>query len=328
MELVVGVAGATGALGKELIELLDGASWRPAELRPLASPASKVPFVDYGEHQIAVDNLDDQVVGELDALFLVTPPGIAAGVGATAVHEGVVTIDLSGALGGDLPLVDPVLLPRSMEDAMQRGGAVLPGAPALALSRVLGALKRELSITGWDAVVNLPASHWGRDGLEELSNQVIALFNQGTPTRKKFPTGLAFDLIPQVGEAEEDGHSSEELAVLGQVRALSGVGGGDVTLVGVPVFSGMSGVIRVQVKGSPALEQVRGLLAAGQLHLPPSGRARHIPHPRSVDGREDLSVGRVRVSEGEIHLWFALDNLRVMAALAVGVCGMLVRGER
>lgn len=326
MNWVIGVGGATGSLGKELLEVLHGVSWQPSEIRAMASPASRFPYVEYGDRQIPVDNLEDQEPGEVDALFLALPYQVAQDYGTRALRENTLTIDLSGALLGTLPLVDPRLLPNSMEAALDAGGAVIPSATALAIGRILGALRATMTIESWNAQVLLPASSWGREGTEELSNQVIALFNQGTPTRKRFPTGLAFDFLPQVGEHEGATATDLEQQTRATVQALSGVGRGDVSLVGAPVFTGIGGSL--WVRGAADLEAVRRALTQGGLHLPASERARHIPHPRGVDGREDISVGRLRATNDGIYLWFSLDNLRVTAALAVEVCGVLLQGTR
>src|SRR5690606_10357564 len=109
--LRIGIAGATGAIGKELITVLDAAPWRPDTIVPLAGTTSKVPFVAYGEHQVAVDDLNPVDLEGLDALLVALPRPLAGELVQRAAQAGTRVIDLSGSQIEqlDVPLLVPWL---------------------------------------------------------------------------------------------------------------------------------------------------------------------------------------------------------------------------
>lgn len=322
----IGVAGATGALGREVLEVLDGAPWRPDEVVPLASRACSVPFVRWGEEQVAVDDLEHQVLEELDGIILATPPEVALEYGEAALREGVAVVDCSGALGDRAPVVVPWVNPEAMAEGLHLGALVVPWAPSTLLASALGALVRVGLPTAVSAQVFLPASMAGREGIDELSKQVVALFNSSTPPRKVFSQGLAFDLLPQLGVADESGWTDQEQRVASEVVGLTGMAAPlDVTLVGSPLFSGIAATVQIRTDRQVPLELVERVLSDGGARLPESTAIRHLPRPRRVEGQPFVHVARIREAHGRLHLWLTMDNLRATATVAVGSAGALVR---
>jgi len=329
MGATIAVAGATGALGKEIVSVLHDASWKPEAVVPLASAASTVPFVDWGEESVAVDDLATQEFDEVDALILAVPPAVATEAGEKAMAAGIPVIDCSGAFGErpNVPLFLPWVNPQALDDIGPEGVVVIPGPTALLLAGVLGPLRRAGVVADVDATVLVPASAWGRGGIEELSSQVVSLFNQGTPSRKVFKDGFAFDLLPQIGTVDESGWTDEERSAVAHVTRLIGPGGAlRVSLVGVPVFNGISATIHLRSPHhlDPALTP--RILADGGVGLPKSPAARHLPRPRR-DGQPFVQVGRLRSDpvDGGLHVWASLDNLKGAAAAAVAATGALLK---
>lgn len=174
----------------------------------------------------------------------------------------------------------------------------------------------------------LPASLKGRDGMDELSKQVVALFSSGTPPRKVFPDGLAFDLLPAVGEPGEDGWTSREIRVREQLRRMLGVQWPmHITLVGVPVFSGISAQISIRSARQVPADLAERVLADAGVVFPETSGVRYLPRPRRVEGQPFVHAARTRNSEdgSSLHVWAGLDNLRGAATAAVAVGGALLR---
>ena len=321
----VAVAGATGALGKEILAVLDRASWRPDEVLAAASRHTSISHVNYGDERIAVDDVADLDL-DLDALFLAVPPEVARVLGEQAVDEGVAVIDCSGtfAKDADVPILVPWIRPEAMLELPLRRVVSLPGAPALLVASILGPLVRAGISGPCHATVLAPASLLGRNGVEELSQQVIALFNASAPPRSVFESGLAFDLIPQLGEPDEDGWTQIERRAVREARELlPDTISLTLTVIAVPVFSGISAEIQVATQAPTGL--VARVLADGGVVVPDETGTRKLPRPRRVEGKPFAHVARIRSSESGVHLWASMDNLCGAATAAVACCRALTR---
>lgn len=329
-DLHVGIVGATGAVGKDILEVLHHARWRPEKVVAAASPGTAIPFVDYGDESIPVEDARHLDTGALDVVVLAAPEAASRDVGERALDDGIPVIDVSGAFAGepDVPMVVPWVNPEALANIGLRGVVAVPGAPALLLASALGPLARAGIVGDAHATVLVPASSWGRDGIEELSRQVVALLNAGTPPRKIFPDGLAFDLMPSVGLPGEDGWTDREARVTEQVHALLGAELPlSVSLVGVPVFSGTSADLTIRLGRRVLPDLAARILADGGVSLPTEAGSRFLPRPRRVEGQPFLNAGRLRTSEDgtRLHLWLGLDNLRATATAAVSLVAAAMR---
>lgn len=327
------VAGATGALGGEIIKVLDRVRWRPS-LVALARSSTSTARVEYGDEQIPVDDLGEESLEGVDLLFLATPPEPARAFGEIASRRGISVVDCSGAFAAEasVPLVVPWVNPEAFAQA-EIGIVAVPDPAALLVASLLGPLRRAGIDGNASATVLVPASREGKGGIEELSRQVVALFNQGTPPRKIFPHGLAFDLLP-MGEIEgEGGWSKQEDIVASQITRLAPSSATcDVTLVGVPVFSGLSVALSMSLQRPVMTDLVLRILAEGGVKIPEAKGARYLPRPRRMEGQPFPSVGRVRLGRDgrTLHLWASMDNLAATATAAVSAAAVLLRaqGER
>jgi len=323
---VVGVAGATGALGREIVAALERAPYKPDEVVPLARAASKTPFVEYNGVNVAVDDIGDEAIERLDLLFLALPNEAAMEWGTQAIHKGVPVVDVSGALASDaVPIGIPWVNPEVIAAAPARVLAV-PTPEAILAASVLGPLERAGLGGACEATFFVPASRFGRDAIQELSAQVVSLFNAGTPPRKIFPDGLAFDLLPSCGEPLQAGWTESEARVTEQISRLTGLEC-TVMRVGVPVFSGLSMELRIEPNKRPVADLVAQILQDGGVEIEEGDATRGLPRPRRVEGRPFAQAGRIRVDEqGEVlRIWASMDNLRASATVAVGLGGVLLR---
>lgn len=328
----VGVVGATGAVGREVLSVLDRVRWRPEQVSVAASPGTTVHAVQYGEESVAVEDVRDLDTGLLDAVILAAPEGPSREVGERAIEDGVVVVDVAGAFRDepDVPTVVPWINPETLAHTSVREVVALPGAPALLLASVLGPLARAGLLADVHATVLVPASAQGRPGIEELSKQVIALFNSGTAPRRIFPHGLAFDLLPALSEPLDDGWTADEAGTVQQVQnLLGGAVSLSATLVGVPVFSGISAELVLRPTRRLPTELLTRILSDGGVGMPDEEGARFLPRPRRVEGQPFAQVGRVRTRpDGSVlHLWVSMDNLRAVATAAVGLTGASLRGR-
>lgn len=327
-DLRVAVAGATGALGGEIVKVLDQVTWRPAHLVALARASTSTSHVDYGEARVPVDDLSEDGVEGADALIVAVPGEGGAEAVRMGMRLGIPTVDCSGGADAGVPLCVPWVNPEALADLSRGppGIVAVPDPGAALVASVLAPLRRAGIEGPAQAVVLSPASREGKAGIEELSRQVVALFNSGDPPRKVFPNGLAFDLLPAIDPPGEDGWTPRERAVSAAIQRLSGASAPvDVSIVGVPVFSGLSAEIVLRPARPVPVELALRILADGGLALPESAGVRYLPRPRRVEGKPFAHVGRVRHgADGALHVWASMDNLRTSAAAAVALAGLML----
>jgi len=327
-DLRVGVLGATGAVGGEIVKVLDQVGWRPSSLVALARSSTATTHVEYGAERVPVDDWKDEALEGLDLLFVAVPREAGRAAGELALRAGIQIVDCSGAfaLDADVPLVVPWINPERLSD-VTRGVVAIPDASAVLVASVLGPLHRAGVECEADATLLVPASREGRAGIDELSRQVVALFNSGTQPRKVFPRGLAFDLLPTVGAVGEDGWTDAERRVVAEIERVVGPVPVEVTLVGVPVFSGLSGQITLRPDRPVMPDLVSRLLEDGGVRVPDEAGVRGLPRPRKVEGRPFAHAGRIRAGRDgrTVHVWLSMDNLRTAATVAVASAAVILR---
>jgi aspartate-semialdehyde dehydrogenase len=187
-----------------------------------------------------------------------------------------------------------------------------PSAPAVILSTLL----HPLSVRGVTAVrgtVMLSASSAGKAGAEELSSQVVSLFNGKTPPRTIFTSGLAFDVMSQMGDVI-DGWTTVERRVAVEVADVLGWKPEQalVSVVLAPMFAGVAGDLVLEFDHALDMDAVKAVID----ETPGVRVGDPVPGPRRVAGDASIYVGRIRVDPDphRLHLWFSADNLRVGAS--------------
>ncbi len=331
MPLKIAVVGATGTVGQELVRVLEQSPLDIGRFVPLASRASIGRKVEFRGDEWTVRALGGEDLEQADLAFVASRGDIERGVLDEALDEGVRIVDLSGTWD-DEPGVPTVALTANPEDleALREVGVVHAAGPlTLTMTSLLGPLHAGFGVLGARGTATLPATLAGRAGTEELSDQVVALFNSREPRRTVFPEGLAFDLPAVWGAVGEDGWSRMERRVAEETVTLLGLDRAVVAVTAtlVPVFAGLALSLHVVTDGR--------LTAAGAHEaFAPLGTLQLVEHPRELAvrrrvGQGRVAVGRLRDDPGGagLHLWASCDPLRLVAANAVSL-GVHVLRER
>jgi len=318
--LRVAVAGATGTLGGELLSVLDARRFPLGELVPLATQRSAGDAIEFRGEVYAVGTDPSRLRG-VDLAFLCAPPVGSLEIARRALHECVPCIDLSGALcdSPDVPLLVADLDPTA--EALLQPVLSSPASPALGWAIVLRPLDCAAGLRRVTATSVHSASSGGRLGIEALSSETIALFNQQDPPEPTvFGYPVAFDCVPAIGEPEPGGATTFESAL---ARDLQRVLGTHVaiaaTALRVPTFSGDGAALALEFERALPPDEARAALAkAPGVELWDSVRPG--PATRATTGREDVLVGRLRADptqERGLMLWLAADSVRLAATNAV-----------
>jgi aspartate-semialdehyde dehydrogenase len=315
--LRVAVVGATGTLGRELIEQLAERRFPIQELVPIATERSLGEAVEWLGHELPV--VTEHTLAGLDLVFLCTPPAAAPEWLRAALVARATCIDCSGAGAAreEIPLLDPERAATAA--ALASPVLALPSPAALALARVVSALKGGSAVTRAIATLCESASSAGRAGVDALQAETIALFaQQDPPEDSPFTHGVAFDALPAAGPiGVGDLTASEAAAARDFARLAPGVRAA-FTALRVPAFSGLGMQLTLELEPLLAPEAIEKLLdeASGTRTFgSPAG-----PSLRDASGEADVLVGRVRSDPTRVNgalLWLALDPVRVTAQAAV-----------
>jgi aspartate-semialdehyde dehydrogenase len=311
----IGIGGATGALGTEVLSLLDAARVPIAQIVPVASENSLGCDIDFQDEVVAVATELPALHG-LDLFINCAPPAAGAEMARAALRAEVPFVDASGgfashaevpllwASGGDLVGAEPLL--------------ASPVDATLAWLPVLRALASERAPVAGQATVLEAASASGRTGIEMLTAESLALFNQqDLPDPVDGYVPLAFDLHPNGGEGD-----AREVALQAALHRLLPVAPTVATRwVRVPVFVGQATSLRLVWEGPVDVAGIAELLAKapGVEMWEGAGEGANL---RAASGRDVTLVGRPVPDPSDpraVRLWIVADVLRLVAANAVAI---------
>src|SRR5437660_2636680 len=333
----VAIAGATGAVGREMLKVLEERDFPVAELVPLASERSAGKPVEFKGHEIIVRRLaPDSFAGVDIALF---SPGatVSREFAPHAARAGAVVVDNSSAfrMEADCPLVVPEVNPRDVDLAVKPGGRRIianPNCSTIQLGVVLKPLHEAAGLEKVIVSTYQSVSGAGQKGIDELETQARTLFNMGEMKAEKFPHRIAFNLLPEIGKDSGNGYTNEEMKLVNESRKILGLPdlADSATCVRVPVFFCHSEAAHLFFRRPLPPEQAREVL-----HKAPGVKViddlkQHVyPMPLLGAGNDDTLVGRIRTDlsgPNGLALFVVSDNLRKGAATnAVQIAELLAR---
>jgi aspartate-semialdehyde dehydrogenase len=317
--LRIGIAGATGLLGRELVAVLESDSLPVGSLELFASDRSLGEDVEFGGEGVAVNPLPDSLVG-LDAIVVCTPIGAALDLVRAALRAEVPCIDCSGSLASS-PEVPLALAGLGAHDGLASAPLISspPGA-ALIWAPVLAAIQREVGVRRVVGSVLCSASSSGRAGIAGLSEETLALLNQRESEVEGESGGPhAFDCHAHGGpdDLDKEGRAPAEAQLASILQRLLGA---DLriaaTCVHVPTFAGQGATFAIETQRALSLERAAEIFEAAEgIDLWADGAA---PSTRDAVGRDDVIVGRLRADSSlepghGLLLWAAGDPLRLAA---------------
>jgi aspartate-semialdehyde dehydrogenase len=331
MGLKVAVVGATGAVGTEMLRILEARSFPVDELVPLASARSAGRSISFGGRDVAVRELSLDALRGIDLSLSAAGASVARGFVREAADAGTVCIDKSSAfrMEPDVPLVVPEVNPEALEGSPRI--IAVPNCTTIVAMMALAPLHRAAGLGGLVLSSYQAVSGAGREGTRELAEQIEKLHDQveelGRPDLDALPFGdvfgktMAFNVLPKIDAFAEDGSTREEIKTVQESRKMLGIPDLDVaaTCVRVPVPVGHSVSLLARFSRRITPEEARALVrdAPGvELRDDPANGV--YPSPLEAAGRDEVLVGRIRQvnSHDDSLLLFACgDNLRKGAAL-------------
>ena len=328
----VAVVGATGAVGTEMLSILEERKFPVEEVRPLASSRSAGGEVLFRGGDVTVKLLTRDSFRGVDIALFSAGAEVSKEYAPVAVEAGAVVIDNSSAWRMDpqVPLVVPEVNPHDLEK--HQGIVANPNCSTIQMVVVLKPIHDHAGITRVVVSTYQSVSGTGKEAMDELAEQCRQLLGFSDVTSKVYPHQIAFNCLPHIDDFLSSGYTREEMKMVNETRKILGDQsiGISATTVRVPVFVGHAESINVETKKKLSVAETRAILSTApgvQLYDDPS----HELYPLQVHavGTDAVFVGRIREDESipnGLNLWVVADNLRKGAALnAVQIAEELVK---
>ncbi len=330
----VAIVGATGAVGEQMREVLEEREFPVGELRLLASERSAGQLLPFKGKNIRVDVLKEELFKEIDIGLFSAGGSVSAKFAPAAVAAGAVVIDNTGhfRMAPDVPLVVPEVNAKEIANYETRGIIANPNCSTIQMVVALKPIHDAAHIKRVVVSTYQSVSGAGRRAMEELSQQVVAMFNGRELKKEKFPHQIAFNCIPHIDVFTDGGYTKEELKMINETRKILGEPSLAVTAttVRVPVFCGHSESVNVETEKKLTVADVKALLRAAPGIIVIDDPENNL-YPMAIDatGKDATFVGRIREDNSipnGLHLWVVADNLRKGAALnTVQIAEILIR---
>ena len=330
---VVAIVGATGAVGTEMIEVLEERKFPVSRLVPLASTRSAGGMVTFDGSEVSIEVLTKDSFAGVDIALFSAGADLSREFAPIAVKAGAVVIDNSAAwrMTPEVPLVVPEV---NAHDIPRHKGIIAnPNCSTIQMVVALNPLHDKARIKRIVVTTFQSVSGTGKDAMDELMEQCQDLLSFKQPDPKVYPYQIAFNCLPQIDEFLPSGYTKEEMKMVDETRKIMGDQSIHVTAttVRVPVYVGHSEAINIETERKLTVNEARAILSTAPGVLLYDDPAHKIyPMPLEVAGKDEVYVGRIREDESisnGLNLWVVADNLRKGAALnAVQIAEHLTQG--
>jgi aspartate-semialdehyde dehydrogenase len=318
----VAVVGATGAVGQQMVACLEERRFPVAQLFPLASERSIGKKVTFLGKEIQVEVLDKNSFKDIDIALFSAGGSISKEYGPIAAAAGAVVVDNSSAwrMDPDVPLVVPEVNPQDIAQYTTKGIIANPNCSTIQMVVVLQPLHAAAKIKRVVVSTYQAVSGTGQKAVEELANQVRALFSGQEVVKKVYPHRIAFNCLPHIDVFQDNGYTKEEMKMVNETQKIMGDPSIRVTAttVRVPVFYGHSESVNIETERKLTVPEAREILAAAPgVKVVDDPLKNKYPMPLDAAGQDLTLVGRIRedfsIDHG-LNLWVVADNIRKGAA--------------
>jgi aspartate-semialdehyde dehydrogenase len=318
----VAVVGATGNVGREMLNILAERSFPADEVVALASRRSMGQEVSYGDATLKVKALENFEFADIDICLMSAGSAVSKEWSPQIAAKGAVVIDNSSCwrMDPDVPLIVPEVNADACVSFRKKGIIANPNCSTAQLVVALKPLHDKAKIKRVVVATYQSVSGAGKDAMDELFQQTKAVFTVGEMVTKIFPKRIAFNVIPEIDAFMEDGYTKEEWKMVVETKKIL-----DpkikltATCVRVPVFIGHSEAVNIEFEQPISADEARNILrnAPGCLVIDKHEPGGYVT-PYEAAGEDATYISRIRTDptvDNGISMWVVSDNLRKGAAL-------------
>ena len=331
-EYKVGVLGASGAVGREVLNCLEERGFPYGQVKALASSRSAGSAVEFAGGELTVEEVNEDSFKGLDLAIFSAGATASRQYAPIAARSGCPVVDNSSCWRQDdrVPLVVP-----EVNAAALKGHHGIIANPNCSTIQMLVALKpiydaagiRRIVVSTYQAV-----SGTGQKAIEELADQTRQIFNCQEIETKVYPHRIAFNCLPHIDVFTDNGYTKEEMKMVNETRKIFGDEQMKIsaTCVRVPVFYGHSEAVWIETEKHIEPGEARDLIRqAPGILLVDEPEKNQYPMAIEAAGRDEVFVGRIRADiscDNGLVMWVVADNLRKGAAAnAVEIAELLIR---
>ena len=317
----VAILGASGAVGQQMIQVLEERNFPVGKLLPLASARSAGKTITFRGEEIAIQEATDSAFEGMDFVLGAVSNAMAQRFAPAIVKAGAVFVDNSSAFRMDdnVPLVVPEINP---EDALKHKGIIAnPNCSTIITLVALSGIRKVTEIEKMVACTYQAVSGAGVEGMCELEEQICAYNSEEKPAPKTFPCQILSNVIPQIGSELENGYTTEEMKMQNEGRKIMHLPELQVccTCVRVPVMRSHSISVQFVTRDPMSVEQAKAAVKAAKgCVLIEDLNGRNYPTPLDTTDQDLVYVGRIRRDliddERGLTLWCCGDQVRKGAA--------------
>jgi aspartate-semialdehyde dehydrogenase len=330
----VAVAGATGAVGNQMIACLEERNFPVGNLKLLATSKSAGRKLRFKGEEFPVEELTETSFKGLDIAIFSAGGAASQKYAPFAAKDGCVVVDNSAAwrMDPDVPLVVPEVNPHAVGQYSNKGIIANPNCSTIQMVVALAPIHKKVGIKRIVVSTYQAVSGTGKKAIDELRNQTKAVMNFIEPERKVYPHRIAFNCLPHIDVFLDNGYTKEEMKMVEETKKIleDDSIGITATTVRVPVFFSHSESVNVETRDPITPDEVRALLEKAPGVKVVDNPSENL-YPMAIDtaGRDETFVGRIRADESVpsgINLWVVSDNIRKGAATnAVQIAEIVAR---
>ena len=330
----VAVVGATGAVGNEMLSILEERDFPVNNLKLLASQRGAGTRMEFKGKSYTVEVLDENSFKGMEIGLFSAGGSVSEKFAPIAGKAGCVVIDNTSAfrMDPDVPLVVPEVNAHAIARYPKKNIIANPNCSTIQMVVVLKPIHDAARIKRVVVSTYQAVSGTGKRAIKELENQVLAIYNHQEIKKEVYPHQIAFNCLPHIDVFFDNGYTKEEMKMVNETKKIMEDDSIAVTAttVRVPVFYGHSEAVNIETEKKIKADEVREILSkAPGVVVVDNPKKFEYPLAIHAAGKDDTLVGRIREDESipnGINLWVVADNIRKGAALnAVQIAEILIR---
>lgn len=318
---IVAVVGATGAVGNEMVSILEERDFPAEKLRLFASEHSEGKIMEFRDTGIPVETLNDNSFKGIDIALFSAGAERSKIWAPVAVRSGCIVVDNSSQWRMDTGV--PLVVPEVNADNLKwhKGIIANPNCSTIQMVVVLKPIHDAAKIKRIVVTTFQSVSGTGQKAMDELLQQTTDLLNFKEIKCNVYPHQIAFNVLPHIDKFLENGYTKEEMKMVNETRKIMGDNSIRITAttVRVPVFRCHSESLNIETEKKLTADEVRAILSKAPGVVVFDAPDKNVyPLPIDVAGKDETYAGRIREDESienGINMWIVADNLRKGAAL-------------